>query len=490
LMCGLEMENGTIEAFIRRFREQPPAPPGERYIPSNAEFWWHGEHSKYQDENEKSDFFSPVSSRSSDSGRRSQRYLNHHDHDSDEDIDDQDALGRTQQSSATDGFDDFEKRTESLMKKCDNLLSDNHSLGPNQELKIPESIPKPNKTAMNGADSEEFPPWISVDLPSPLKPPEEYSSGLSPIKSSSPPPIEERNSPDSMEPHGVQSQEEDDNEEVDEDEEENSHSSRESHDLSDVPDTESDVSDGDLEETSVETTDELIKRAEQLLNGYSAPEQPLSQPFSVELVDSMASTDPLLLPSPSIEIPTPESPPSRPFHSSETAAEQTTSAAPSPRIEPKTSSCNEIGVQTDFISLDNTSPVVNTSLMSSMTTTLFISPSSTPRHSPFSESNALAPTSAEDALEITPGDPLVLLPPVDETPPPPLPPPQLEPNPSSSNPLLTLSTASPNLSETLSNLRYEDIEPFLSDEITASLWNRLVIVREQMKRMKQKTKRK
>jgi hypothetical protein len=501
VVCGCvwkmdETRNGTIEAYIRRFREQPPAPPEKRHVPNNVDFWWHDRSKSQPDSGENSQgsdgYLSPFSSRSSDSGRRSQRYSKHYDHDSDDDIgEDQDPLHHTHQSS-NDDFDDFEKRTENLMKKCDNLLSDN------QESKNHESIPPPkrNNNVMIGMESEEFPPWVSVDiLPSPLKPPDEHSSALSPIKSSSPPLIEERNSPDSIESRNrLQSQEDDG--------EEDSHSSSESaDDPSDVPDTESDVSDLEMEETSVETTDELIKRAEQLLNGYSAPEQP-SQPLSIELIDSMTTTDPLLLPSPSVEIPIPETPPSRPTTSPVVTSAPETSPTQPHLPEKKIASCNEIGVQTDFLPI-NTSLPVNTSLMSSMTTTLFISPSSTPRHSPFPESDPLPDHFQGDLLQLIPSEtanksadgplgntqddhdsPLPPSPQAEERP---SPFPQPEMNISSSHPPLALSST-PNLSESLASLRYEDIEPYLSDEITASLWNRLVIVREQMKRIKRRQK--
>lgn len=502
LSCG-EMGEGTIEAYIRRFREQPPAPPEARAVPNNAEFWWQN-HSKYEPDssgdhhNGKSSdgFFSPFSSRSSDSGRRGQRYSRpyDHDHESDDDLGETHEMSQNTHQSSYDDFDDFEKRTENLMKKCDNLLLENHSIS-NQETNNSESNSFPeSKNNVVGMDNEEFPPWVSVDIPSTLNVPNKDPVVLSPVESSSPPLIEERNSPDSIESFHPESQEADHCEEFAQ-----STSESDNDDPSDVPDTESEVSDLELEETSVETTDELIKRAEQLLLGYSAPEQP-SQPLSIELVDSMTSSDPLLLPSPSIDIPIPETPPTRPIDPSGiallTTEPETSPASPtqSPLSEKKIPLCNEIGIQTDFLPI-NPSPPVNMSLMSSMTTTLFISPSSTPRHSPFSESDALPVQAGVDdlpqivsgeripdgPLQNTQDDPPVLPPQVEETPSP-LPQPGLKVFNSS------LTDLSLNPSETIVNLRYEDIEPYLSDEITATLWNRLVIVREQRKRIQKRQK--
>lgn len=453
----------TIEAFIKRFREQPPAPPEERYIPDNVEFWWHNSKKNREDGAEIS---SPLSSRSNDSGRR-ERYGRKLGYNDSEDEDNENDYGRTQFSDS--GLFDFEKRTENLMMKCDEMLTENNPPTSDDFKKAKPGGPL--QPTLNLAASEEFPPWISLDVPT-VKP-----SVPSPRQSSSSPHNEDRNSPDSIDDHLQQSLEQKPEE----------HSERQS-----IVDTESDVS--DLEDASVETTNELIKRAEQLLHGFFVSQpgdesSSLHGKGSLDVDSSLLSTDALLIPSSPIDIPTPEVLPTRPELPTNPVAEVPVAHVDVhethigfPGGNDISSLRAEVGVQTEFPAIDTQ---LNSSLISS-TTSLFISPSSTPRGSPlplhledstvnFSLNNCVSIDNessgdppVDDPKTLTPSNPLhVAQSPIPNVPSGPLP---------------------SNFSQNFLKLTYEDVEPFLRDETVSKLWNRLVIVREQMKRLKKYSK--
>lgn len=444
----------TIEAFIKRFREQPPAPPEERYVPQNVEFWWHNQ----EDTHDSSELFSPLSSRSSNSGRRGERYGRKYENDDSEEELEQNDQGQTNFSDS--GLFDFEKRTENLMMKCDNLLSEIDPPSNDEKIEPVELVQAQAETNV-AASEEEFAPWVSIDIPSEIaQPSNNHFEILSPIKSASPPPIEDRNSPDSIDGEQRPSAEVG-YEEVSEEES--------------VSDTESDIS--DLENTSVETTNELIKRAEQLLHGYcgggsSGPPEPF------DFHQTSLSSEALLIPASPVDLPAPEIPPVRPDFE---PIQKTDITIPQPEqhISP---SRFEIGVQTDFQSFETP---INSSIISS-TTSLFISPASTPRDSPIPPSDF----PLEDTVNLSPhhsapmnddsvtiDNPRALAP---------VPPSSVEETLSQSTPLPDVSPSQlpPKFSENPLNLTYEEVEPYLKDEIVSKLWKRLVIVREQMKRGK------
>jgi hypothetical protein len=489
----------TIEAYIRRFREQPPAPPQDRSIPSDVEFWWQRADAKAANREE---LLSPISSRSSGS-LRGQRYRQQDHDDEEEDSDgdrsaDHNLTPRVQAVAAVSGLEDFEKRTESLMKRCDNLLS---NLPPSvliqdngEQQKTPAGEPNPKKIF----ESDEFPPWVSVDLPPPIRvmPSEDppSTSVLSPIKSFSPPLQEnedERNSPDSIEslPHSSHESNEVDDEshktKSREQSDGNSDGDDDNEELASsmCSDTESDVS--DLEDVSVETTDELIKRAERLLSGFSGGTGEASA-HATPLNSSEASLS-THQPSPSLALPVPEALPSHPSLAIPEVIEIPKLDPPAPALSPVSPTFyHEIGIQTDFHPIEGPVPaplpVVAQSLMSS-TTTLYISPASSPSLSPL-------PHHEEDHREPDPNSlifpeeshstlPKQVDPSLQQEQPPPIA--DHGPNP------LGLPTSSPSeLSQALANLRYEDVEPYLADPIVSTLWSRLVIVREQKRSLQRR----
>jgi hypothetical protein len=470
---------GTIEAYIRRFREQPPAPPQKRSTPVDVDFWWQRDfHNQKINEEE---LLSPVSSQSSGS-LRAQRYQQSRQDDSDTEDGDGDLTLRFQPPPEDHSLSDFEKRTENLMKKCDNLLS-------NLPPSLQKSEAKPQSPLEKKVfESDEFPPWVSVDIPSPIRvmPYEEKGTGtaLSPIKSSSPPLAlgegnqdEDRNSPDSIESHLLHSQEF-----HDDDRDSTKTKSREQSDDEGISvpssdsDTESDIS--DMEEASVETTDELIKKAERLLCGLADIDPTVLQATPPHPIEASLSTS---QPSPSLTLPIPEAFPSRlPKVSPEIINTPTIVDPPAPTHSPLSpTSFQEIGVQTDFhpIELSSHAPVPSVQSVMSSTTTLYISPASSPSHSPVPlDVNETAsplisdPIPVENSLRSQQPTPEGVNPPSDQP----------------SNPLSLPFTSPSELSHALANLRYEDVEPYLADKIVSTLWNRLIVIREQKKAFQRK----